>query len=863
MSSLDRRSRFWIAALVFITVVLSAAWWSGAFRDSVDGTPAVLRPEEVQAEEPELSGLVEGNSAVRATAQSPVEADESAVVPDASPTTLRKTATLTVRVERPEGAPSQGIEVRLESTTVNAPPSFDAADTRGLVIRMPCGADGRALFEGLPFGRYRASAADGDGARDVRDLLFIGDAEHSLDLAMPKPEDGLVVLVQDVQGRPVPFGEVEVIGGIRQVGLAGMEGTPSLKSKCDVEGRAVFPGVDLAGAVVYAEVADGRRGWDILRGRDSRGRKRPSGSKLVVTVDAPGALTGKLLGRPEGWAGSSRVMAWAMSRSHPHYESFGRSFECRAEGDSYRIEGLAPGRYSLTFVDSKGLRLEHPAMGRSEYSTPNSIAPIEVDVEAGITTVQHLTVLPGATLSGVVRTSAGPPIEGALVKATYTPMTSNFPDGFVIYGVNVWRLDSDSRSLGNHPLSHWNVRTDAEGRYRFASLPEGKLRVEVIAAGRTYDRREAVELVDGQVQELEHRLGQAGAIEGVEPGGGYLGVRLKGQSVPAHLAILSRAGDFLFPGLAPGDYELLRYHSDQSVTPIMLVEATVKAAETTWVDLREASRPNRYEARLSDPFGPIQGTYFLGYGRSWKKTDAQGRVAFESTFPLGIPIRASVMRGPMKYRVELADLVEDQGVLIGELAFDDETLRVRTLGVDGSASAAKLTVSTYDLDGDAMKSGSTKELDVDSAGLLELSHLVRGRYKALAVFPSGAEVSAEVEIPTLAPLELREYSTGDLSVLVTDSLGKPIEGGSVDVVWWIGEGAAPEDLFTANGGTSMRGARTDAEGRASLKGLPVGDLSIQVSERGSGWLGQGQAVKRSVYLKQGDEAHLAVTVEGK
>ena len=94
-------------------------------------------------------------------------------------------------------------------------------------------------------------------------------------------------------------------------------------------------------------------------------------SAVVVTVAAPGALRGQLLGQPAGWGGVSTVTAWALSRSHPHNASFGLSFEAQAEGSAYLIEGLAPGQYSLTFEDSEGLRVSYPKMGRASPVCPS------------------------------------------------------------------------------------------------------------------------------------------------------------------------------------------------------------------------------------------------------------------------------------------------------------------------------------------------------------------------------------------------------------------------------------------------------------------------------------------------------------
>ena len=856
-------SRRWlrIAACLCVALVAVTAWFFTASEEPADRSlqaPGALAPE---GSEEGLLGIRREFGEDRLSLPERTEHREFEVEPAAASAALRGLASLTVHVRRPGGLLAQGAQVRVESGTLNAPPGFDASDKRGVAIEKACGSDGSAVFEDLPFGVYRVSAGDREGAEASLELVFEGDSHRSLNLAMPETREGLIVLVQDVQGAAVPLAQVKVLGGVKGVGLLGMQGEPALEATCDEEGRALFPGIQLEGAVIHAEASDGRKGWAKFTGASAHRSDDPHSRTVHVTVEAPGALRGQLLGRPAGWNGVSRVKAWALSSSHPYYRCFGSSFEAKVEGDNYAIEGLGPGLYSLTFEDSEGLRVKYPRMGDAPQAMPNSLAPIDVTIEAGATTVQNLSVLPGATLSGVVRTAAGEPVSGALVRTTYTPIPGNFSDGFVLHGVNVWRLDSDSRSAANHPLTHRSVRTDASGRYRVASLPAGRLRVEVIASGKSYDRREAVELVDGEVKELEHVLVLAGSIEGLEPGGGYLGVRMKGQSTPAHLAVLPQAGDFFFPGLAEGSYELLRYHSLESVPPVPLVEVAVHAGETTWVDLRKAVRPNQYEVRLVDAYGPVAGAQLWAFGPSWVQTDAEGRAAFGSTFPFAVPMRIRIAVGHVIFQASLKELVEGRGVRRGELVLGNEKLEVRAIGAQGSPTAATLTLDSGDLDHDSIEHASAQGVEVGADGLFAFEHLIPGRYAVAVTFPSGVEVSADVDVPSLGPLDLREFLSGDLTLLVTNAAGSPVSYAFVDVAWWAGQGDAPEDLSTVTEGLGRRGLKADADGRASLRGLPAGALLVRARAPRSFLAPQGPLVTRSLQLNVGETVHLVLAVE--
>ncbi|MEM8710344.1 MAG: carboxypeptidase-like regulatory domain-containing protein [Planctomycetota bacterium] len=863
MSTLPSRHQLGVLTLFCLALLLAAAWAIGTFENQVETNVPTSVAVTAKSADLELEG--QDSMATQTRSRALADAGRSRVdpTPAASPLTQRGSATLEVLVTRPGGASPKGIKVLLRSSRVNAPTHFDDSDVRGIALEQRCGPDGTVVFERTTFGSYRVSARDSDGAEDALEIVLTRDAKHSLELVKPGLDDGLVVEVQDARGTLVPFAVVKVTGALTETAPARSEGARTLESTCDAEGRTTFPGVIVGDVVVHAEAPDGRRGWKIISGSRVKKSDRRERQAVVLIVAATGTIEGQLLGRPNGWSGQGRVTAWALTRSHPHYTSFGLSFECTTEGDRYSIEGLGPGRYFLTFVDTEGLRVVYPKMGRPPHLAENSRAPIEVIVEAGKTTVQNLSVVTGATLAGTVQDGAGAPIEGVRIHATYAPSTSNFPDGYVLHGANVSRLDSKPTSVGKHPLNHWSARTDEEGRYRIPGLPGGKLRVEVICSGRSYDRREAVELRDGAVKELEHVLVQAGAIEGIEPGGGHLGVRRMGESVPVHLAVLPQAGNFYFPGLAPGTYEVVRYASSRrgSPPPVRLISVEVKANETVWLDLRTAPRPHRYELRLTNPFGAIADTYVLPPGRVWKKTDSQGKVAFESTFPLKLPFTATVMRGPVEVRVSVAEATDDRGVWKGELFLDAASLALETVHPDDSPSAAVLKITSNDLAGDSIESATAKEISVGSEGALELDHLVPGRYRIAATFPSGVEVASEVAVPETRSLKLRAYAAGDLSLLVIDPASQPLDRAWVYARWWSGEDAAPLDLSTHRENLSSRSAQTVADGRVTMRGLPVGALLVEVGAHRSSWQRHGPLVKRTVELRDGEEAFLSVTVD--
>lgn len=685
-------------------------------------------------------------------------------------------------------------------------------------------AEGRARFEGLPAGTYALEGVAPDGRWARRTFgVFPGSA---LELTLPttiRPRS-LDVRVLGTNGRPVAGARVEVVGALagNSIGPPVPEEPSEGLATSDADGRAIFAG-DFSRALFVAQAPDGRTGRAVF---PADPRKRTKETEVLLVVDAPGALEGRLTGLQPDLLPRAHVRAYALSGSNPYHTTLQRALDVRVLEGRYRFDALPAGKWTLTLEDPDGARLVLGRMNAWQEELANSLAPLEVEVRAGVTSVQDLAVVRGAVLEGRVRTLSGEPVAGAEVRTTFAPETSNFPDGFRVLGVNVWR--HDSAYVGEHPLTHRGARTDAEGAYRLAGLPPGKLRVEVLAAGLSYDRREDVELVDGETARLEHVLEPCGAIEGVEPNAGYLGVRRLGDERPRMIAVLPKDGRFAFPGLEAGRWRLESVHSNASIEPVPLVEVDVLAGETTWVDLGAVERPVRIAGRVLDGRGPVAGAGVELYPLR-KVTDAEGRFLFWRSFSQ----RGAGYHGP-SLDVRHGDLLSRFEVLPlagggweGDVLLGTESLRVQAFDVQGAAASVVLDLS---MELDRANEGGVKLTRIRGLvrvdGEETIDALAPGPCRLEATFENGSVFAAQVELPTREPVVLRAPPSGELELTLRLADGSIPSEASVSVWTWTGAGPPPEDADAFAEQGARRGADADEGGRAILRGVAAGEIQV-------------------------------------
>ncbi|MFN0006600.1 MAG: carboxypeptidase regulatory-like domain-containing protein [Planctomycetota bacterium] len=752
-------------------------------------------------------------------------------VPAASRPAGWPVAGLEVLVRDKDGRGVAGAAVRIESQIGPHVEGYEIADPRGVALEAVTDDEGAGRFGSLPVGPYSITAESPEGRRDQREFVLTPD-RGEVELVLPETPilRDFVVRVVDSGGGAVAGARVDVFAAVSE--------EPVLTRKSDRAGVARFEDAELEGGVILARRTDGSSGILALR----------SGSDLdpAVVLTRPGRLEGSLVGLASARLLEARVLAFALDQPEPYSPTHGAAISTPVLDGKYRFDSVPAGSWTLSISDPRGARLALPALRVGAASLPNSIDPIEVEVPSASTIVRDLQITEGGTIEGTVLTDHGQPVVGALVRDTFAPSSRNLPDGFVIEGAHVWRFDSKPGSAGGHPVAHASTRTDPGGRYRLVGLHPGRHRVEVLAAGLSYDRREGVEVEDGSETILEHVLESAGAIQGVEPRAGILGVTRAGREEVLMLAVLPEDGRFTFVGLAAGQYVLSRFHAEPGQPRSALATVDVEAGKTRWINLSRIDRPVRFLGRVVDGRGAVPGARVRVYPEFFR-TDAEGRFEMRSTLPLQGPISVQVHRGHVETWFSLPGMPPGTTTHEKDFVLGDEAISVRTLDARGSPAPARLEIAVAKLRpplGDV----ETLRFDpvfVDESGERAVAGLPPGEYTVRARFENGSEVRGSVSPPESRTLELRMPASGDLTVEVRGPRGAPELGR------WV--------CVDPGGEAEPRWGETDVEGRVTFRGVDAREVLVRVRASRDASAGlDGALAEERVTISAGEAKSIAL-----
>ena len=769
----------------------------------------------------------------------PVPGGTQAPAPSAEIPAGRPEVALDVLVHETDGRAAPGVTLRARSTVGPHVEGLAVEDDRKVDRVATTDEEGRARLDALPVGPYTLVAEGPDGRRSREEVcLALERREARLTLPERALERDLVVRVLDVAAKPVSAARVEIYGGVAGSQADRVGTVPALAGTTGEDGTARFADVEFEGGAVVATAPDGRAGLSTA--------PRPQGP--VVTVAEPGVLEGGLIGQPAERFLDARVLAYALDRHEPYAPTHGLEVSAPVVDGRYRFEALPAGTWSLALDDPGGGRIVLPPATISGRPLRNSVDPLEVQVLPGRTVEHDLETTDGGSIEGRVVTEAGHPVEGALVRATLVPETSTLPDGFTLHGVHVWRFDSRLRAPGDHPVTHRSAGTDAIGSYRFAGLPPGRHRIEVLAAGLSYDRRESVEVEDRERTILEHVLRAAGTLQGLEPRAGLVGVRDEERSEVLMIALLPRDGRFTFGGLAPGSYVVCQFQADSAVPPVALTTVLVEAGRTTWIDLSAAERPVRLAGRVLDAHGPVAGAR-VRLDPETRITDQEGRFEMRSSFPLTDPITLQILRGSVETWFTLAGMPPGTTPPVQDLVLGDEVLRLRTLDESGTPASARVEIAAVELasSGGDVEAIRFEPVFVDESGERLVPGILPGVYVVRARFENGAEVQADVSIPEAASVVLRRPPSSDLEVLLLDADGAPVLGKWIAVETRVDAPAATSGRASTQEPV-RRWRESDVDGRARFRGVTAGDVRIQVRASRSVWAGE-EAVLASEQLE--------------
>ncbi len=312
---------------------------------------------------------------------------------------------------------------------------------------------GTYRFEGLPAGTYELAVEGGPGVAQ-RAWLDLG-AEETRELDLGPAGEGRIGLEIHRRGRPVVGAAVH----------ARREATAQ-----DAVEREAFGHTDLRGECVLTGLAAGAWWVRVVSGSAALEQR------VVLAEGAEAAFEWELhegILRGEVRTLDGAAVPGARVEAHPVGEP-GGLWRIRGRADAagrFELTGLPVGRYDLKAY--------------AEGFPPGRLAGAEADLEGAVFRVEIL-VGRGGDVRLVVRDGDQRPVVGA----------------------RVW-----AEGPAGEPLLAAPVRTSGGGRAQVSGLPEGRVFLRVVAEGYGRPARVAVDVIEGDVAEVEVTLRRPGTLE--------------------------------------------------------------------------------------------------------------------------------------------------------------------------------------------------------------------------------------------------------------------------------------------------------------------------------------------------------------
>ena len=493
---------------------------------------------------------------------------------------------------------------------------------------------------------------------------------------------------------------------------------------------------------------------------------KPVAGALVMALPAQGAY------RPFGGLAMEKI----------------RSTLTGAEGRA-KLESLPPGPWNVR-VHARGFV---PQSRRRVAS-----GPLAVRLEKG------------GSISGVVREArTGRPVSGARVSVPASlPVTGGWDE----------------------EASRNETTTDAEGRFRLDGI--GRTGAYLVARAPGFDQGRR-EVRQGETVELFLFPGAtlAGTVRDDE-GRPVKGAEVRAESDRSRIAPPTERtdarGDFLMPGLRPGEYTVVAREGGRAPgVAAVVVEPEAEARVEILL-----SEGGFVTGRVVDPDGrPLAGRLRLEVVDEQRlATSASERIAADAradgTFALGplppgaLGIAVAAPRHATR-RVEatttrrgttdLGDVVLETGLAIRGRVRDREGS-----GLGGASVRARLRRP-----GERSLGEATSEAD----GEYVVAGLRPGAYSLTAALPGYATASATASAGG-DPVDLVMEAGGEIAGRVVDAAGQPAEDATLDAEWAGGAEAAP------GGGAS--GSAEEGDGRFVLRDLAAGRYVVKARAPGKG-----------------------------
>ncbi|MFO1051035.1 MAG: sigma-70 family RNA polymerase sigma factor [Planctomycetota bacterium] len=728
-----------------------------------------------------------------------------------------------------DGAFCSDVEVRWRPRTGHFPPGMSIRDDRGEGASVRTGAHGEFAFASLPRGPIQLEARRDGALAQAQVVVDALDPLVTLVLAAAQGRgDDLRLLVVDGAGVAVPGASVQVFAwSTRSVEVDAAERSrerPLCSGISDAQGFFGVKGAAIDSGVAVASSADGRVGSVSLW------NPRGGTQEIRVTLGAPGTIRGEIRGVSAEDLRGAEFALHQLASFEPYYTSGGRRIAVALDGTHFELVALPAGTYGLTLDaphrDPGGVRLlTNPAMWGSD-PMPNSIDMPRVEVKPGAVSELDLRATVAGAIRGEVR-CAGRPVAGVRVHAVLAPATSNFPDGLLVRGVPLWRLDTPYENAPHNPVSHRLTQTDANGVYDLRGLAPGAWRIELSSPALSWDCRSGVVVADGESVALRHDLEEAGVLQVATLDVGWLGVVRKGDSDPRMLAV-TLDSIVTFPGLPAGEYTVAGFGSDPTAAPREVGEVTVVAGRTTWADLRDRAAQCIVRGRVTSagvPVGKAGVSIYPAMATTRDDGRFELRLGHELWFRDGGGALLTVDRNGGSYRFvpAVADPVRDANV---ELDLGADFIDVELRDARGVPCGGRVEVDWHPPEG---RIGELRSMRFDRRvgvdGRVRIGPLPSGFVHGVVESASGMRLPVHVELPRAEPLRVVGPASAELDVRVTRG-GVAVADARITTRTWCGDGAPPPDTEAWGQQVVWGAGRTDRDGRARMR-IAAGEVLVE------------------------------------
>jgi hypothetical protein len=422
---------------------------------------------------------------------------------------------------------------------------------------------------------------------------------------------------------------------------------------------------------------------------------------------------------------------------------------------------------------------------------------------------------------GRVKRADGRPIADALIEARWGHW-----DGGI--------TQSEVAVLGLNEAAF--ARSDADGRWRIPAVPlelRAKIRcgAEGIVLERTLDSVPAGAPFDFEFESGRDIAGKVVAPDG-SPVEGDIDIRaqlLMAQGTEADRSMrAARDGSFRFEDLPSGEYQLTAWGAKYDLSGVLLVKAGAEAVEVRMHKTATLKFAFAFDAGgppaepLSLKLEPYGGGAVV-HRRTLKSEEFGAGVELSGVTPGAWTLAVSC--GLWRAGIDRLDVIDGESRTIDVPLVRTLRVAARLLAPDGGPRAStQVVISPV-----PPTKGAVVWATSAGDGTLDLTGLLPGKWLASVDAPGAAAMRTEFVLAAESnePLVLKMPPHGAIVVRVPPEEAKGVEVSLCD------DAGAPVLAWADGAATSMSQFNVDSEGRATLRGVRVGKVKVNVRVSGS------------------------------